>query len=126
MRVAVALALFVLVCLPGRAAAENRGLKLPTMVASAAAAADWASTYHALSNYQLRESNPLLRPFESPTQVVAMGALMDGVAFSAWNMTVGQKYPRAASTGLWAMAAFRSYLVVHNIRNMRRAPARIR
>jgi hypothetical protein len=124
MRVIVVV-LFLVACLSPDAVAEERRLKLPTMVASAAAAADWASTYHALSNYQLRESNPLLRPFESsPTQLVVMGALMDGAAFSAWNMTVGQRYPKAASAGLWAMAAFRGYLVVHNVRNMRRAPGR--
>lgn len=127
MRVPLAVALIVVWLIPSLATAEDRRLRLPTLAASAAAAADWGTTYHALSNYHLRESNPLLRPLESsPRQLVVMGAMMDGVAFSAWNLTVGQKYPRAASVGLWAMAAFRGYLAIHNMRNMRRAPLRDR
>jgi hypothetical protein len=95
------------------------------MAASAAAAADWATTYHALSNYHVREMNPLLRPWnDSPGQLVGMGALMDVGAISAWNLTVGQKHPRVAAAGLWAMTAFRSYLAIHNLRNERRAAAR--
>jgi cytochrome bd-type quinol oxidase subunit 1 len=127
MRVPLAVALIVVWLIPSLATAEDRGLLLPTLAASAAAAADWGTTYHGLSNYHLRESNPLLRPFESsPRQLVVMGAMMDGVALSAWNLTIGQRYPRAASAGLWAMAAFRGYLAIHNIRNMRRAPLRDR
>lgn len=98
---------------------------LPTIAASAAAAADWASTHHALSNYRLREMNPLLRPFEGrPGQLVTVGAIMDGVAFSAWNMTVGQKHPKVAAAGLWGMAAFRTFLAIHNMRNTKRAERR--
>jgi hypothetical protein len=116
----------LLVCLvPAVAAAENSGLRVPTIAASAAAAADWASTYHALKNYKIRETNPLLRPFEqSPGQLVTVGALMDAGAITAWNLTVGKKKPRLAAAGLWAMAAFRAYLVVHNIRNTQKAAHR--
>jgi hypothetical protein len=122
----VGAALLVLCALPGPASAEDRpSLRLPTIVAGAAAAADWGTTYHGLSNYHLRESNPLLRPLDSsPGQLVTMGAVIDGVALSAWNLTVGQKYPRLAAAGLWGMAAFRGYLAVHNIRNMQRAVPR--
>jgi drug/metabolite transporter (DMT)-like permease len=127
MRWVFATAVGVCLLLPSVALAESNGLKLPTMVAGAAAAADWASTYHALSRYHLRESNPLLRPFDStPGQMVTLGAVIDGAVFSAWNFTVGQKYPRVAAAGLWGMAAFRSYLVIHNVRNMRKAPMRPR
>ena len=43
-----------------------------------AAAADWASTYHALSNYRVHETNPLLRPLERLTwSSLWNGALMD-------------------------------------------------
>lgn len=107
------------------AAAQDGGLKLPTFAASAAAAADWASTYHALKHYRVRETNPLLRPLDhSPGSLVTLGALMDAGAFSAWNLTVGRKNERVAAAGLWAMAAFRTYLVIHNLRTERRAARR--
>ena len=104
---------------------QGTGLMVPTIAASAAAAADWFSTHHALSNYRVRETNPLLRRFEGqPGQLVTVGAIMDGVAFSAWNMTVGQKHPKVAAAGLWGMAAFRTILAIHNMRNTRRAAPR--
>ena len=100
-------------------------LRIPTFAASIAASADWATTYHALTNYRVREMNPLLRPwYDSPGQLVGMGALMDIGAVSTWNMTMGQKHPRVAVAGLWAMTAFRSYLAIHNLRNERRAARR--
>jgi hypothetical protein len=111
--------------LPTAAAAQDGGLKLPTIAASAAAAADWASTYHALKHYRVRETNPLLRPLDhSPGSLVTVGALLDAGAFSTWNLTVGRKNERLAAAGLWAMAAFRSYLVIHNLRTERRAARR--
>jgi hypothetical protein len=113
-------ALLVLCLFPAAAAAQDNSnrLRLPTIAASAAAAADWASTYHALKYYNLRETNPLLQPFQrSPGKLVTMGAAIDAATFSAWNVTVGRKHPRVAAAGLWAMAGFRAYLVVHNLRN---------
>lgn len=101
------------------------GLRLPTIVASAAAAADWATTYHALKNYHVRELNPLLRPWESsPGKLVSAGAVMDAAAFSAWNMALGKRHPKIAAAGLWAMAGFRTYLAIHNMRNTRQAARR--
>src|SRR5688500_20391630 len=100
-------ALLVLCLVPGLASAQDNSnrLRLPTIAASAAAAADWASTYHALKYYHLRETNPLLQPFQdSPGRLVTMGAVMDAAAFSTWNVTVGRKHPRIAAAGLWAMA----------------------
>jgi len=100
-------------------------LKLPTIVASAAAAADWASTYHALKYYQLREVNPILRPFDdSPGQLISIGAVIDVGAMSLWNVTLGEKHPRVAAAGLWTMAAFRAYLAIHNFRNEQKAARR--
>jgi len=100
-------------------------LRLPTIAASAAAAADWATTYHALTNYKVRETNPLLKPwYDSPGQMVGMGALMDLGGITAWNLVVGPRHPRIATAGLWAMAGFRSYLAIHNLRNERRAARR--
>lgn len=113
---------------PGVASAQSRPdsrLKVPTAVAGAAAAADWASTYYALKNFELRETNPMLRSFEgSPGQLVTVGAALDAAAFSAWNVTVGRKHPRIAAAGLWAMAGFRAYLVLHNVRNTQRVSRR--
>lgn len=116
---------FLLCLIPGVASAQESRLKIPTIAASAAAAADWASTYHALKYYKLRETNPLLRPLGgSPAGLVIAGAIIDAGAFSAWNLTVGRKNERLAATGLWAMAAFRAYLMIHNIRNERRVERR--
>jgi hypothetical protein len=120
-------ALLVVCLLPGVASAQDapNRLKLPTMVASAAAAADWASTYHALKYYELRETNPLLQPFQgSPGRLVTVGAAMDAAAFSTWNVVVGRKHPRVAAAGLWAMAGFRAFLVVHNLRNEQKVARR--
>jgi hypothetical protein len=124
-------ALFI-VSIPAAAAAQEPSitapppsLTLPTYAASIASAADWASTYHALKYYRVREVNPLLSPFESsPGSLVTMGALIDVGAFSAWNLTVGRKSPKVAAAGLWGMAIFRSYLAIHNLRNTRKAERR--
>ena len=100
-------------------------LKIPTYAASVASAADWASTYHALKYYKVREVNPMLSPLQSsPGTLVTMGAMIDAGAFSAWNLTVGRKNPKIAAAGLWGMAIFRSYLAIHNLRNTRKAERR--
>ena len=118
-------ALLLLCAVPVAAAAQEANLRVPTIAASAAAAADWASTYHALKYYKVREVTPLLRPFDSnPGSMVTLGGLIDAGGFSAWNLTVGRKNPRLAAAGLWGMAAFRTYLAIHNIRNSRRAERR--
>jgi hypothetical protein len=124
----LAAAVVAICLLPAVASAQQTPgrLKLPTIVAGTAAAADWASTYHALKFYNLRETNPLLQSFKSPGRLVTAGAAIDAAAFSTWNLTVGRKHPRIAAAGLWAMAGFRAYLVFHNLRNEqkvgRRAP----
>ena len=128
-RCRLAAAVLVVFLLPGIASAQDSHsrLKLPTIVASAAAGADWASTYHALKHYQLRETNPLLQSFQSePGKLITVGAAIDAGTVSAWNLTVGRKHPRIAAAGLWAMAAFRAYLVVHNLRNTQKVERRVR
>jgi hypothetical protein len=100
-------------------------LRLPTIVASTAAAADWASTYHALKHYKVREMNPILRPFDhSPAQVVWIGAAIDAGLVGAWHMGLGKNHPKITAAGLWGMSAFRAYLTIHNIRNQRKAERR--
>ena len=102
-----------------------RSLQAPTIAASLASAADWATTYHALKNYHVSEMNPLLRPLErTPGRMVAMGALIDVASFSAWNATLGKDHPKIAAAGLWGMAAFRGYLAFHNLRNTQKAQRR--
>ena len=120
-------ALFVVCLLPGVAFAQEvpSRLKLPTIVASAAAGADWASTYHALKYYQVRETNPLLQSWQQkPGKLVTMGAAIDAVTFSTWNLTMGRRHPRVAAAGLWAMAGFRAYLAINNLRNEQKAGRR--
>ena len=119
-------ATFALCLLPGAASAQEASpLKLPTIVASAAAAADWASTYHALKFYQVRETNPLLQSFQrDPGKLVTVGAAIDAATFSAWNLTVGRKHPKIAAAGLWAMAGFRAFLAINNFRNEQKAGRR--
>jgi hypothetical protein len=97
-------------------------LRIPTTIASVAAAADWASTYHAMSNYHVRETNILLQPFQkSPGKLVLVGAAIDAASFTAWNTMIGPRHPRVAAAGMWAMAGFRAFLVVHNMRNTHKA-----
>ena len=118
-------ALFLVCLLPAVASAQDDRLRIPTIAASAAAAADWASTYHALKYYKVREANPILRPLDgSPLSLITVGGLIDAGAFSVWNVTVGRKNERVAAAGLWAMTAFRAFLVIHNIRNERRSERR--
>ena len=126
-------AVFVISLLPGLIAANSASaqelrpsLRIPTTIASVAAAADWASTYHAMTNYHVRETNVLLQPFQkSPGKLVAVGAAIDVGTFTAWNMWVGPKHPKVASAGMWAMAGFRTFLVYHNLRNEQRALRRL-
>jgi hypothetical protein len=119
----------LVVCLfSGTASAQEASdsLKLPTIAASAAAAADWVSTYHALKYYQVRETNPMLQSFQrQPGRLVTVGAAIDAATFSAWNLTMGRKHPRIAAAGLWAMAGFRAYLAINNFRNEQKAGRRV-
>jgi hypothetical protein len=104
---------------------RSRSLRYATIAASTAAAADWASTSHALKYYNVRETNPLLRGLDdSPGRMITLGAAIDAGAITAWHMTVGREHPKIATAGLWAMTAFRAYLTVHNMRNQRLASRR--
>jgi hypothetical protein len=121
-------AAFVVSLLPGLGASSasaqelRPGLKIPTTIASIAAAADWASTYHAMSNFHVRETNFLLRGLQnSPGKLVVAGAAIDAATFTAWNTWIAPRHPKVASAGMWAMAGFRAYLVFHNLRNEQRA-----
>jgi hypothetical protein len=119
------LVLALIIAFPLEVRADESRLRVPTTVFAAAAAADWASTYHALKYYRLSESNPLIRRFDDqPAKLVAIGAAIDAGAVIAWNTGVGRKHPRLAATGLLAMAAVRTYFAIHNLRNERRVARR--
>jgi hypothetical protein len=116
----------VIALLPGVARAQDKGLRAPTVAASAAAAADWASTYYAVKYFKVRELNPFLQPMQgTPGRMISMGAVMDAGIVSAWNLGVGRKNQRLAAAGLWTMTAFRAYLAIHNLRNTRKAERRV-
>jgi hypothetical protein len=121
-------ALLLLCLIPTVASAQehvSQPLRVPTIAASIASAADWATTYHALSNFQVRELNPLLRPLDrAPGRMITVGAALDAAGFSAWNMTVGRKHPKVAAAGLWGATIFRSYLAIQNLRNTKKAERR--
>jgi hypothetical protein len=107
------------------ASAQAVSVRVPTIAASAAAAADWTTTYHALKYYKVREANPLLQSLSgSPGQLVSLGAALDAGGLAAWNLSIGRSRPRVAAAGLWVMAAFRSYLAVHNMLNERKSARR--
>src|SRR5262245_29898936 len=66
-------------------------LKLPTTIFAGAVLADWATTYHALKNYHVREQNPLLRPMDhQPGKMITVGAAMDAGLATAWAFTMGR------------------------------------
>ena len=112
--------------LPSATLAQERDLRAPTIAASAAAAADWASTYYAIKYFKVRELNPLINSMQhQPGRMISMGAVIDAGIVSAWNFGVGRRNERVAAAGLWAMAAFRTYLAIHNLRNTRRAERRV-
>ena len=75
----------------------------------------------------MRETNVLLQPWQnSPAKLVVVGAAIDAATFTAWNKFIGPRHPKVAVAGMWAMAAFRTYLVAHNLRNEQRALRRDR
>lgn len=123
----LAAAVLAALILPSAASAQQQQGRLfwPTVAASAAAGADWATTYHALKFYNVQEQNPVLKPFQStPARMISMGGLIDAAGLSTWNVVVGRKHDRVAAAGLWTMTAFRVYLAIHNHRNERRAERR--
>jgi hypothetical protein len=119
-------ALFIFVALlPSLAVAQETPLRAPTIAASVAAAADWASTYYAVKYFKVRELNPIINSLQhEPAQMISMGAMLDVGLVSAWNLGIGRKNERLAVAGLWTMAAFRTYLAIHNLRNTRKAERR--
>jgi hypothetical protein len=85
------------------------------MVFSAAAAADWASTAWSLNHPRSREDNPLIAWAGAPPAIIAAGAAIDAAGAYAW-MKSTTNHRKLQSIGFLVAAAFRGYLVVHNLR----------
>ena len=123
--VPVSLCILLTLACHSTAAAQESRLRIPTAAVAMASAADWATTYHALKFYKVREANPLIRHLDDePAKLVTLGSAIDVSAIFGWNYMVGRRNPRLAAAGLWTMTAFRTYLAIHNLRNERRATPR--
>src|SRR5438309_2366090 len=75
-------------------------LLFPITAFGAAAMADWATTYHALKNYQVRETNPLLRPIDhQPGKMIGIGAALDAGTVVGWHFAMSKSHPRIGAAG---------------------------
>lgn len=107
--------------------AYTQSLNKATVVFSAAAAADWITTYRTLSTYQscdranavpycagaAREQNPLLAPLKSPAKIVATGAAID-VAGVLLARKFGKRHPKLVAVVLYGASAYRGFLAARN------------
>lgn len=100
-----------------RPALEKTRFTWPVMVFAAGAAADWTSTAVSLSHPTSREDNPLIAWAKAPTAIIATGAAIDALGAYAW-MKSTTNHRRLRAVGFVAAAAFRGYLVVHNIKTI--------
>jgi hypothetical protein len=89
----------------------------PIVLFSAGAAADWTSTAVSLSHPRSREDNPLIAWAKAPPAIIATGAAIDAVGAYAWMKSTTHHH-RLRAAGFVAAAAFRSYLVIHNIKTI--------
>ena len=88
----------------------------PVAVFSMSAAADWTSTGWALSHPESREDNPTIAWAKFPPAIIAVGIAIDAIGGYAWTKST-QRHPKMRTAGFLVAAAFRSYLVVQNIRH---------
>lgn len=103
------------------AAAE---LKIPVAIWAAAVAGDHVTTFQFRTKYPtlLHESNPLVRPLEDhPVWLVTANSAIDAATgWAAWKW-LGPHHPRMATVVFYGAAAYRTYLVAHNVRMMQKA-----
>jgi hypothetical protein len=104
-----------LLALPQTPSAESaHPLRVPTVVFSAAAAADWVSTYR-LQQRGGHEQNRMYSWADGrPEVIVTIGAASDVLGVWAWNRYVGRRHPRIARIGLYGASTFRIWLALHN------------
>ena len=114
MRIAKLLFLVLLVASPAMAQDSKPSLKLPTVVFTAGATADWITTYRNVTR-RGSEANPLLRPLrEHPKALVATGAAMDVAGVLIWNHYMGRNHPKLGMIGLYVAAGARFYMAYKN------------
>ena len=114
MRIAKLLFLVLLVASPAMAQDSKPSLKLPTVVFTAGATADWITTYRNVTRGG-SEANPLLRPLrEHPKALVATGAAMDVAGVLIWNHYMGRNHPKLGMVGLCVAAGARFYMAYKN------------
>lgn len=132
-KVSILVVLFALVnAVAARAqTATTDSLRAPTITFSAAATADWITTYRRLSEAQKcllpnrlergvpfcvdgREHNPMLRPFNNnPVTTVAAGAAIDVVSLVIARK-IGKRHPKLVKVALYSATAFRGFIAARN------------
>lgn len=101
----------------------SSAVKVSVLTWTATATADWITTYRFATRYRdlIHEENPLIGGLgRHPALMVAAGGGIDAAtAWTTYRLLRG--HPRWARVAFYGAAAFRTYLVVHNVEMMRRA-----
>lgn len=131
------IAFAVLVVLLGSSklfAQESESLKKPIIVFSAAAAADWITTYRSHSTFRnctdhfcggaREERNVLISNIKQPAKMVLAGAAIDAASIFLVNKMLGKKHPRVARALFYGAAAYRGFLAARNETTLRSSQAR--
>jgi hypothetical protein len=84
-----------------------------TWMFGVAAAADWATTFHALEFHHGQENDPIINWAPTPTLTIAAGAMLDAAGFILWRR-VTNGHPRVANAGLYVASAFRVWVASRN------------
>lgn len=97
-------------------AAEAQSLKIPLTVYAGAAALDLHST-HRFLQYGFREGNPLMGWLDDHhNAMIVTSAAIDGMACYTIYQTWGKHHRKAARGLIYAVAAVRIGLAIHNYR----------
>jgi hypothetical protein len=106
------------------ASSWTQELKIPVAIWATAVAGDHVTTYQFRTRYPalLHEENPLVRSLENHPfwMVTANSAIDAATGWAAWKW-LGPRHPRLAKLVFYSAAAYRTYLVTHNMRMMGRA-----
>lgn len=101
-----------------------QSLKLPIAVFGVAAAGDWTATGYNITHGGA-EGNRWLKPLaDRPALMITAGAAIDVAGAVVWSQLVGRHHPKIAAIGFYALAAYRSWLIVRNMRAERLTPCR--
>lgn len=93
-------------------------MKLPTIVYSSVMVADWTTTIAGpRPGVNAHERNPIVNWLEPhPTAMYAVGASLDVLSILAIRKTIGTNHPKIATAIFYTAAAFRTTVVIHNLR----------